>query len=663
MPTVLENALEAICLEAKKNGSSMWLDAEQQTLQPGLDEWAIHLMRKHNREERILIYNTIQAYLKGSQANAERHITLATQEGWGLGIKLVRGAYIEHEDRSLIHDTKEDTDDSYNRIAQMFINQEPRTGWKDDLQFPLTVLVLATHNADSVRNAILAHHQRLSAGLPTVVLECAQLQGMADELGCELLHAESMSMSQEVIPRTYKFLTWGSVSECMGYLHRRAIENRGAVERTQHMTTALRNELVIPSFTLESGVTLNNVPVAYTTHGVLSPNGDNVLVICHALTGSADVADWWGPLLGGPGQAFDLSRFFVVCLNSLGSPYGSASPVTYKDGKPENGYYGPEFPLTTIRDDVKIHKMVLDDLGVKQIAAVVGGSMGGMLTLEYAFFGKEYVRSIVPIATSARHSAWCIGWGEAQRQSIYSDSKYDGGHYSFDDPPSTGLGAARMSALLTYRSRDSFESRFGRNVPESIEKANINGTEKLPAHSNEHWTIHNDGHRDGTYRDPQLYGTKTFSNSMPAKTKSVRSHPSPPTLFTTQSYLRYQGEKFVNRFDANCYISLTRKLDTHDVARHRSAKATKDPIHDALSRVEQPTLVLGIESDSLFVLTEQQEIAAGIPDSRFKRIESSEGHDAFLLQVNQVNLHILDFFHEVLPDIMGPGNSNDTFRT
>lgn len=110
---------------------------------------------------------------------------------------------------------------------------------------------------------------------------------------------------------------------------------------------------VIPSFTLESGVTLYNVPVAYTTLGTLSPKGDNVLVICHALSGSADVADWWGPLLGGPGQAFDVSRFFVVCLNSLGSPYGSASAVTYKDGKPENGYYGPEFPLTTVRDDVK----------------------------------------------------------------------------------------------------------------------------------------------------------------------------------------------------------------------------------------------------------------------------------------------------------------------
>lgn len=110
---------------------------------------------------------------------------------------------------------------------------------------------------------------------------------------------------------------------------------------------------IIPSFTLESGVALRNVPLAYSTRGQLSPKQDNAMVICHALTGSADVSDWWGPLLGGPGRAFDISRFFVICINSLGSPYGSASPVTNKDNDPQKGRYGPEFPLTTIRDDVK----------------------------------------------------------------------------------------------------------------------------------------------------------------------------------------------------------------------------------------------------------------------------------------------------------------------
>ncbi|KAL6239615.1 homoserine O-acetyltransferase [Aspergillus navahoensis] len=426
---------------------------------------------------------------------------------------------------------------------------------------------------------------------------------------------------------------------------------------------------IIPSFTLESGVTLHNVPVAYTTRGKLSPDGDNALVICHALSGSADVADWWGPLLGGPGQAFDISRFFVVCLNSLGSPYGSASAVTYKDGNPEKGLYGPEFPLTTVRDDVRIHKMVLDDLGIKQIAAVVGGSMGGMLTLEYAYFGKDYVRAIVPIATSARHSAWCISWGEAQRQSIYSDPKYENGYYSFDEPPAAGLGAARMSALLTYRSRNSFESRFGRNVPDPSKRQNINGTERLPTPPNEHWAIHNDGHKGNwsgrnspaaektapektevQYMDPQFSGTKTFSESISTTDGSAQKRPA--TYFSAQSYLRYQGDKFVKRFDANCYIAITRKLDTHDVSRHRAGPNSENPVREALSQIQQPALVLGIESDGLFTFEEQKEIAEGIPDSRLKRIDSPEGHDAFLLQFEQVNQYILEFFREILPDIM-----------
>ncbi|KAI1921769.1 hypothetical protein LOZ53_004504 [Ophidiomyces ophidiicola] len=439
----------------------------------------------------------------------------------------------------------------------------------------------------------------------------------------------------------------------------------------------------VPSFTLESGVTLHNVPVAYTTRGELNASGDNALVVCHALSGSADVSDWWGPLLGGPGQAFDTTKFFVVCLNSLGSPYGSASAMTYKDGDQKKGIYGPEFPLTTIRDDVQygapalrnmeehrlisglsIHKIILDDLGVKQIAAVVGGSMGGMLALEYSFFGKDYVRCVVPIATSSCHSAWGISWGEAQRQSIYSDPKYEDGYYTFDDPPATGLGAARMAALLTYRSRNSFEARFGRNVP----NASKLGTARLPTPPNDHLAVHNDGHRstrtsqpvsseilapvpqiDIKFTDPQFSGTTLFSAPpSPALDPSKR----PTTYFSAQSYLRYQGQKFVKRFDSNCYIAITRKLDTHDISRHRVDASSSTPVKDALAQIQQPTLVIGIESDGLFTFAEQQEMAECIPDSRLRTIDSPEGHDAFLLQFEQVNHHILEFFREVLPEIM-----------
>ncbi|KAK4155426.1 Alpha/Beta hydrolase protein [Chaetomidium leptoderma] len=420
---------------------------------------------------------------------------------------------------------------------------------------------------------------------------------------------------------------------------------------------------VVPSFTLESGATLSNVPVAYTTRGTLSPNGDNVMVICHALTGSADVADWWGPLLGGPGRAFDTSRFFVVCMNSLGSPYGTASPVTAKDGDASKGRYGPEFPLTTIRDDVRLHKLLLDELGVKQVAAVIGGSLGGMFVLEWAFLGKEYVRCIVPIATSSRHSAWGISWGEAQRQSIYADPKYEDGYYSFSDPPSTGLGAARMAALLTYRSRNSFESRFGRNVPDPARQQTIRGGPTPSTPSEAHFHMHNDGHkwtrspsrknsdgeqvpkyedaRDDPSHDPQFHGPKNGGLT------GGEVMPTGSTYFSAQSYLRYQGGKFVQRFDSNCYIAMTRKLDTHDVSRNRAGT-----IADALAMIEQPTLVLGIESDGLFTFAEQEELAQHIGHARLERIDSPEGHDAFLLQFEQVNHYTLDFLREVLPDIM-----------
>ncbi|KAF7568392.1 Homoserine O-acetyltransferase [Pyrenophora tritici-repentis] len=458
---------------------------------------------------------------------------------------------------------------------------------------------------------------------------------------------------------------------------------------------------VIPQVTLESGVVLQNVSVAYKTYGTLAPGGDNAMVICHALTGSADVGDWWGPLIGGPGKAFDISRFFVVCMNSLGSPYGSASPVTAKDGDASLGQYGPEFPLTTVRDDVNIFKLILDDLGVKQIAAVIGGSMGGMLVLEFAYFGKDYVKTIIPIATSARYSAWGISWGEAQRQSIYSDPKYDDGYYSYDDPPSTGLGAARMSALLTYRSRDSFESRFGRNTPDTSKKQSINTiarstTPTNPSH--EHWAIHNDGHKNA--RSPRLMSRTNSSTAIPGttaahadlefhdasnpatpplqRTNSTSSNgqfsrstkPLAPHYFSAQSYLRYQGEKFIKRFDANCYIAITRKLDTHDISRYRYPEGetpeTLDQVsalHHALSLIEQPTLVLGIQSDGLFTFAEQQELAAHIPHATLKTIDSPDGHDAFLLEFEQVNKHLVGFLNTELPEIINRTPSIDTTVT
>jgi homoserine O-acetyltransferase len=312
--------------------------------------------------------------------------------------------------------------------------------------------------------------------------------------------------------------------------------------------------------------------------------------------------------------------------------------------------------------------------------------MGGMSVLEWAYFGKEYVRAIVPIATSSRHSAWGISWGEAQRQSIYADPKYDDGYYSFSDPPSTGLGAARMAALLTYRSRNSFEARFGRNIPDASKQQTINGNNRPFRPSEEHWAIHNDGHkttrspisRSGSasklssstilssqpmandttgseHTDPQFHGATELTPPTSLAGASERKNAS--TYFSAQSYLRYQGEKFVKRFDSNCYIAITRKLDTHDVSRYRATPDSPNPVAEALAQIEQPTLVLGIESDGLFTFAEQEELATSIPNARLRKIDSPEGHDAFLLQFEQVNKHTLEFLREVLPDIMSiPGN-------
>lgn len=249
MPQVIQDAIREICTKTKQQGSRLWIDAEQQILQVGLDDWVIELMRQHNGNGEALVYNTIQAYLKGARSNAGRHITLAAREGWTVGIKLVRGAYIEHDVRSLIHDTKRDTDRSYDDIAEMMISRKlPQTRGCETLAFPAAALFLATHNHASATKGVEMHLRRLKEGRSLTALDCGQIYGMADELSCEMLascerYDTDASTNNSMIPGVFRYLPWGSVAECMGYLHRRAIENRGAVERTQHMLDALKKEL------------------------------------------------------------------------------------------------------------------------------------------------------------------------------------------------------------------------------------------------------------------------------------------------------------------------------------------------------------------------------------------------------------------------------------
>ncbi|KAF5376942.1 hypothetical protein D9615_007274 [Tricholomella constricta] len=406
------------------------------------------------------------------------------------------------------------------------------------------------------------------------------------------------------------------------------------------LTTRIDQSIhVVPSFTLECGTELKNVPVAYKTWGTLDKLGNNVMIICHAFTGSADVEDWWGPLMG-RGKAFDPNRFFIFCANVLGSPYGSASPITID---PDTGMpYGPEFPPTTIRDDVRIHKLVLDHLGVKTVAVVIGGSMGGMAVLEWPLCTPPgYIQHVIPLATSARHSAWCISWGEAQRQSIYSDPVYQDGFYTAQ--PASGLGAARMSALLTYRSRDSFESRFGRKP--QLNRKEKNSPEPQQGHGGEALAIHNDGLRNAQPRTPGTSSRKppSLNGELPPK----------PQIFSAQSYLRYQGDKFTARFDANCYIHITRKMDTHDVARGRASAGDDESLELAkvLATLPPRALIISIETDGLFTTTEQRELAAHIPDAELVIIPSADGHDGFLLEFEAINTHISKFLKRELPEL------------
>ncbi len=326
---------------------------------------------------------------------------------------------------------------------------------------------------------------------------------------------------------------------------------------------------IFPEFFLESGSILKNVPVAYKTWGKLNIAANNVIVVCHSLTSNCDVEDWWSPLIG-PGKALDTDQYFVVCANAMGSPYGTASPITID---PLTGLqYGIKFPIPTIRDTVNLHKKLLDELGVQKIAFPIGGSMGGMQVLEWAFH-EDFVFALVPIGVGGRHSPWCIGWSETQRQAIYRDPAWEYGNYLPEKGPSDGLAIARMIAMMSYRSYGSFDEKFGRNV----------------------------------------------------KTENKK------TSFSVESYLRHQGEKLVHRFDANCYVRLTESMDTHDISRSRGE------YFQVLSEIKQPSLIIGIDTDILYPLEEQRELSSYMPNSIFEVLKSDHGHDGFLIETDTVN--------------------------
>jgi homoserine O-acetyltransferase len=282
----------------------------------------------------------------------------------------------------------------------------------------------------------------------------------------------------------------------------------------------------------------------------------------------------------GPGKALDPEKHFIVCAGVIGSPYGDLSPLTID---PDTGRrYGSNFPEATVRDTVRLHRALLEKLGVHRVAFAIGSSLGAMQVLEWAFL-DDYVAGLVAIAVGGRNSAWNIAWSESQRHCIYADPKWNGGDYDPAQPPADGLAAARMVAMLSYRSAFSYKERFGREL-----------TGK---------------------NDP---------------------------LFQMESYLRYQGRKLVDRFDAGCYVSMTRQMNRHDVSAGRGA------YEDVLKTICQPTLVVGITSDILYPLVEQEELAHHLPNASLDVIESDHGHDAFLIELAELNRRVVRWRTEVL---------------
>jgi homoserine O-acetyltransferase len=327
------------------------------------------------------------------------------------------------------------------------------------------------------------------------------------------------------------------------------------------------------AFPLESGEALDELVLAYRTWGRLNAAADNAVIVCHALTGSADADRWWAPLFG-PGRALDPERDFIVCANTLGGCYGSTGPAT----RGADGHrLGLRFPSITIRDQVRAQIALADALGIRGIRLVIGGSMGGLQALEWPLLDRR-VAAVATIAASGRHSAWCIGWSEAQRHALAADPRFRGGDYADDAHPDAGLAAARAIAMLTYRSARSLDARFGR-------------------------------HPGGA-----VFGDRAARPAAPA----------------VANWLAHHGASLVARFDALSYWRLLEAMDSHDLARGRGA------YREVLRRIQLPVLVVSIPTDALYVPDEQRELAAALPDAELVDLDSEHGHDGFLIDAGRL---------------------------
>ena len=329
-------------------------------------------------------------------------------------------------------------------------------------------------------------------------------------------------------------------------------------------------------FPLESGQQLDRITIAYETFGQLSKAKDNIVWVCHALTGNTKPMEWW-PELVGNGETIDPERHFIVCANILGSCYGSTGPDDWRPGGTQP--YGLTFPLITTRDMASAHELLARHLEIEQIQLGIGGSLGGQQLIEWAAMFPQRFQHLCLLATNARHSPWGIAFNEAQRMAMQADPSFgdgtkEGGHQ--------GLAAARAIAMLSYRHYQTYEYSQAETEQDKLDD------------------------------------------------------------FRASSYQQYQGEKLWQRFSPESYWILSKAMDAHNVGRGRGG------IVKALANITAKTLVIGVDSDLLFPVTEQSELAEHIPDARFEVINSNFGHDGFLTETKAISILLHDFMKGAL---------------
>ncbi|MCX6044349.1 MAG: homoserine O-acetyltransferase [Chloroflexi bacterium] len=372
-------------------------------------------------------------------------------------------------------------------------------------------------------------------------------------------------------------------------------------------------------FCLESGATLSPVTIAYETYGRLNADRSNAILIAHALSGSAHAAGyhseqdtkpgWWDDCIG-PGKAFDTNRFFVICSNVIGSCYGSTSPADINPavGKP----YGLLFPVVTVGDWVRAQIKLIEHLGIEKLLCVAGGSMGGMQVLEWAAHHPDRVHATIPIATTAAHSPMLIAFSEVGRQAIYADSAWNqGNYYGADRKPDAGLAVARMVGHITYLSEESMHEKFGRRL-----------------------------------RDLERYGYEF------------------QTEFEIESYLKYNGNSFTRRFDANSYLYVTKAMDYFDLSAPTGSLAAT-----FVNSAHIKYLVVSFTSDWLYPSYHSKKLVSALTavgaDVTYLDVKSAWGHDAFLLEVETMTDLISSFLERLAREenVARPEPTSDNLAT